>query len=366
MDQLPRAIPPPDDHARLRVAMISLYLPSGSKIGAGYQAHAMANAFAAHGWRVTMFSPCEKPVDGDYEHVKVSVGAFARTFRFAWELRRYDWSAFDVVHAHGDDYWLWFDKPAHVRTMHGSCWAETLHIPGWKEKLRMAMLGTSEIVAALAAHRTVAVSRNTQRSYPWIRRMIPNGVNVQSFKPGGAKAPQPTILFVGTYKNRKRGDLVMREFEQKIRPALPEAQLWMVCGDAPAAPGVTVFDRVSEETLAELYRQAWVFTLPSTYEGFGVPYIEAMASGTPVVATDNPGANEVLAGGRFGHIVEPGQLGDALLALLKDKTDRDRLTTVGLQRSTNYQWPRIVEQYSALYQELGVSVPDSKPSFVRS
>ena len=338
----------------MRVAITSLYLPSGSKIGVGYQAHAMANFFVAQKkWKVTMFSPCLRPDDALYEHVVVPVGNHGRTFRFAWELRRYDWSVFDVLHAHGDDNWLWFKRPIHVRTMHGSCMAEAVHIPGLLSKVRMLMLGLSEIVATFAAHRTVAVSKSTQRCYPWIRTMIPNGVNIEYFKPDGDKVEEPTVLFVGTYHNRKRGNLVMRAFKESIQPVLPKAQLWMVCSDAPAAPGVTVFGRVSEEELARLYRQAWVFTLPSSYEGFGVPYIEAMASGTPVVATPNPGAVEVLDGGRLGRIVEPEQLGAAILELLQNKREREHLTQLGLERAQIYHWPNITKQYLDIYRELG-------------
>lgn len=339
--------------APFRVAMISLYLPSGSKIGSGYQAHAMANAFVAHGWEVTMFSPCERPTNAMYHHVLVPVGDHCRTFRFAWRLRKYAWKEFDVVHAHGDDYWLWFRKPVHVRTMHGSCLAEAWHIPRWKEKLRMALLGLSEVVATAAAHRTVCVSANTRRYYPWVRTVIPNGIEPASFHPGGEKEEQPTILFVGTYRNRKRGHLVMRAFTEQIRPAIPEAKLWMVCEDAPTQPGVTVFGRVPEEKLAELYRRAWVFCLPSSYEGFGVPYIEAMASGTPVVATPNPGAVEVLDGGRFGRLVEPEGLGGALLELLRDEHQRASWREKGLERARQYRWSRIVEQYAEIYRSMG-------------
>jgi glycosyltransferase involved in cell wall biosynthesis len=343
----------------MKIAIISLYLPSGSKIGVGYQAHAMANFFVAHrGWSVTMFSPCPKADDALYEQVVVPDGEQFRTFRFAWNLRHYDWSAFDVVHAHGDDNWLWFRKPVHIRTMHGSCLAEAWHIPGLSGKIRMTLLGISEIIASVAAHRTVAVSRNTQRSYPWIHTMIPNGVDTGNFRPDGPKSAVPAILFVGTYRNRKRGDLVMREFEARIRPVLPNAQLWMVCSDAPAAPGVTVFGRVPEEKLTELYRQAWVFTLPSSYEGFGVPYIEAMASGTPVVATPNPGAREVLEDGRYGRLVEPEQLGGAILELLQDETERLRMANLGLERAQIYQWSRVADRYAALYKELGVQASE--------
>jgi glycosyltransferase involved in cell wall biosynthesis len=336
-----------------KMAMISLYLPSNSKIGAGYQAHAMANAFSERGWEVTMHSPADKPEDALYEHVAIPVGERCRTFRFAWELRRIDWSGFDVVHAHGDDYFLWMKEPVHVRTMHGSCLAEALHIPGLKEKLRMLLLGLSEIVAACAAQRTVGVSENTRRSFPWIRQVIPNGVCLDQFHPIETKAPVPTILFVGTYKNRKRGALLMRAFEQRVRAVIPDAQLWMVCDDAPPATGVTVLGRVGEAQLAELYRKAWVFCLPSSYEGFGVPYIEAMASGTAVVATPNPGANEVLAQGHFGQLVEPEKLGEALVELLQNRGERERLAALGLQRAQEFSWPRVTAQYEGVYRKLG-------------
>ncbi len=346
----------------MNVAMTSLYLPSGSKIGVGYQAHGMANALVSQwGWNVTMYSPCPEVEGALYRQVIVPVGDFLRTFRFAWNLRRYDWSKFDLVHAHGDDNWLWFRRPVHIRTMHGSCLAEAWHIPSFWGKLRMGLLGISEIVATAAAHRTVAVSKNTRRCYPWIKQVIPNGFDTGNFTPGGVKAARPTVLFVGTYHNRKRGALVMQEFARCVRPALPEAELWMVCDDAPPAPGVTVFGRVSDEKLAELYRQAWVFTLPSSYEGFGVPYIEALASGTPVVATPNPGAREVLEDGRYGRIVEPAQLGPALLELLRDDDARDRLARAGLARAQDYRWPSVTAQYLALYRELGCRVPDAQP-----
>jgi len=348
----------------MKIGMISLYLPSGSKIGAGYQAHAMGNAFTEHGWEVTMHSPCERPTDALYEHVHVNPGPRFRTFGFAWKLRDYDWNQFDVVHAHGDDYFLWGKEPVHIRTMHGSCLAEALHIPRHKEKLRMFLLGVSEIAAACVAHRTVGVSENTQRSYPWIRQVIPNGVNLDMFHPAEAKEAVPTILFVGTYKNRKRGELLMRAFEQRVRPAIPDAQLWMVCSDAPPAPGVTVFGRVDEPQLAELYRKAWLFSLPSSYEGFGVPYIEAMASGTAVVATPNPGSIEVLGQGRFGRIVEPEALGDALVELLKNDGERERLATIGLERAQNFSWKRIIQQYETLYRSLGAAPrPANSPTY---
>lgn len=337
----------------MKVAMVSLYLPSESKIGSGYQAHYMANALVRRGHRVTMFSPCAPSEGALYENVTVNPGRRLRTFGFAVAVAKLDLRQFDVVHAHGEDYWLFRgSKPCHVRTMHGSCLAEAAHIPGLMEKTRMALLGVSEVLATRVAHRTVCVSQNTRRSFPWLSDVILNGVDTDAFCPGVSREERPTILFVGTYENRKRGRLLMEAFAQTVLPALPSAQLWMVCSDAPVAPGVQVFGRIPLEQLTELYRRAWVFCLPSSYEGFGVPYIEAMASGLPVVATPNVGACEVLGNGEFGRIVEPEALGASLLGLLNDDGERSRLREVGLERVKTFAWDNIIEQYERVYGEI--------------
>jgi phosphatidylinositol alpha-mannosyltransferase len=337
----------------MNIAMTSYYLPSTSKIGVGYQAHYMATAMTRRGHRVVIFSPSPAVDGAEYETRNVPVGNWLRTFRFAWNLRKMSFSDFDVIHAHGDDYWLWRRRAAcHVKTMHGSCLTEAWNIRGIKQKVRMLALAAGEVLASFIADRTVAVSQNTCRSYPWIRRVIPNGVDLSCFCPSGERETYPTILFVGTYRNRKRGQLLMEAFQRVVQPAVPDARLWMVCDDAPAANGVTVFGRVPLNELADLYRRAWVFSLPSSYEGFGVPYIEAMASGTPVVATPNPGACEVLEGGRFGILTEPDNLGSTIVQLLRDRQELGRLRDIGLQRAREFGWDTVSEQYEQLYAEV--------------
>ena len=337
----------------LRIAMTAYYLPSESKIGVGYQAHYMANEMTRRGHRVTMFSPCPKVIDAMYAHCRIDVGRRLRTFYFAWQFRHRDFSGFDVLHAHGDDYWLWRRRvPCHVKTMHGSCLEEARNVPGFKEKLRMIALAAGEMLGSVVADECVAVSRNTTRSYRWIDRVIPNGVDLTRFHPGGPREARPTILFVGTYRNRKRGKMLMEIFHRQIRPVVPEAQLWMVCDDAPAAEGVRVFGQVPLDELADLYRRAWVFCLPSSYEGFGVPYIEAMASGTPVVATPNVGAREVLGGGAYGVLADPSGLGLALVRLLNDPSARDHWTHIGLDRSLDFAWDVVLAKYEQVYADI--------------
>jgi glycosyltransferase involved in cell wall biosynthesis len=246
--------------------MISYYLPSESKIGVGYQVHALANALVSRGHEVTVFSACRRPEGATYLTETISPTGSNRTFKFALAMRHVDWSGFDVLHAHGDDYWLWRKRvPVHIRTFHGSCLSEARWIKGARERTRMLLLGLSELLASVVADESIAVSPNTRKWMPWVTSVIPNGVDLNRFRPG-LRSEQPSILFVGTYEQRKRGRLLIDVFHREIQPVLPECELWMVCEDAPQSANVRVLGRVDDLELARLYGSAWVFCLPSLYE----------------------------------------------------------------------------------------------------
>jgi glycosyltransferase involved in cell wall biosynthesis len=339
----------------LRIAMISYYLPSESKIGVGYQVHALANELADRGHHVDVFSPC-RPVEGArYGHVHVPLRGSLRTFRFAVAMRRRDLSSYDVLHAHGEDYWMWRRRvPMHVRTLHGSCFEEALRIRGLKEKTRMVLLGFTEVLASLVADRTVVISPRTLRWTPWVKTVIPNGVDTTFFAPRGdvGRRRRPTVLFVGTWGGRKHGADLARAFAERVRPRVPDAELRMVTQDAPSdlPEGVTSLGRLSDVELADEYRRAWVFCLPSSYEGFGIPYAEAMAAGLPVVATRNVGAEYVTDDGRFGILSELDDIDAPIVRLLRDGGERERWRTLALERAAVFDLDRVVDQYERLYR----------------
>ena len=244
---------------------------------------------------------------------------------------------------------LWGDRARpHVRTMHGSSLQEALHIKTMRGRAAMTYYAACETIASCVADETVAVSRHTQRWLPWIRTCIPNGVDLAAFSPG-EKSPHPTILFVGTYGQRKRGWLLVDAFGRDVLPRFPDAELWMVAEDSPSRPHVRPLGRVTASELQELYRRAWVFCLPSTYEGFGIPYIEAMASGTPVVATRNAGVAEVTAEGRYGLIVNDRELGPTIADLLDNRDLRARLSTAALEHVQQFNLGTIALAYESLY-----------------
>ena len=337
----------------LNIAITSLYLPGGSKIGVGYQVHSLANALVSRGHRVTVFSACPPGEKPQYETVIVkSKSPRFRTFSFAIDLRRVDFRSFDVLNAHGDDWFLWgVKRPRHIHTFHGSCLAEAIHAATLSGKLRMAALAICETQAVLLADETVAVSENTRRYIPGIRHVIPCGIDSKAFHPG-EKSSAPSILFVGTMHGRKRGNVLLNLFRTAVRENVRNAELWCVC-DKPDGEvdggGVQWLGRLSQSDLSARFRGAWIFCLPSSYEGFGVPYAEAMASGTAVVATSNPGAIEVTSRGRYGRMVEDPQLAPTLIELLGDEKARESLAAEGMARARVFSWNSVCEKYEDLY-----------------
>lgn len=271
----------------------------------------------------------------------------------------------DVVHAHGDD-WLLAPalqlcglagrpRPALVRTFHGSALAEAGAAgTAPARRLNQFLLYLAELASAANVDAAVAVSPATARLVPRVRAVIPPGVDLTRFRPGpaAARSPVPAVLVVGTLGGRKRGRLALRAFQEAVRPRLAGAELWMVCPEPVTGPGVVWLGKLAPEALVARYQRAWVVCLPSAYEGFGLPALEALACGTPVVATPNPGTGELLDGGRYGLLVPPAELGQALAALLADPARRAALAAAGLARAAAYSWEHIAARHEALYADL--------------
>ncbi len=207
----------------------------------------------------------------------VPLSGSLRTFRFAFAMRRADLSSYDVLHAHGEDYWMWRRRvPMHVRTLHGSCFEEALRIRGVKEKARMVLLGFTEVLASLVADRTVLISPQTRRWTPWVRDGHPERRRLRrgSRRRQPQAARDPTVLFVGTWRGRKRGAELARVVRRATcGRACPTPSFgWSRRMPRPTLPdGVTVLGRLSDEELADEYRRAWVFCLPSTLRGLRHP-----------------------------------------------------------------------------------------------
>lgn len=337
----------------MNITVVSYYLPPTDRIGAGVQMHMLANAYVALGHSVEVLSPVmQKDSAATYELISVNITGKNRIIQWARFLGKRHFDS-DIVHFGGDDFLVASNlRSVHLRTFFGSCIAEAKVATSERDKIRMYYLGLTEFISSLRIPLLTVISDDTNRYLPRKAITVPCGVDIEAFMPGVTKAPNPSILFVGTLDSRKRGRELLNAFVSDIQPRFPNAELWLVRENSFIdIPGVKVFGSVSQEKLIELYQQAWVFCLPSSYEGFGVPYIEAMACGTPVVATPNPGALEVLDNGMYGVITELDEIGASINSLLSNEEERRKYVELGLTRSKDYDILKVAQRYIDMAME---------------
>jgi glycosyltransferase involved in cell wall biosynthesis len=261
-------------------------------------------------------------------------------------LNRSDFDG-DVLHLHSDD---WFftrrDLPT-VRTFHGSALYEAMFAARWRRRLTQAAIVPLEMRAARLANARFGVAPGTET---WLH--LDGHLTTGIGEPARASAPaeSPTILFVGTWAGRKRGEFLHRAFTEEILPRIPEAELWMVSDHCVETERVRWFARPSDEELGDLYSRSWVLAAPSLYEGFGMYYLEAMAAETMVVATPNPGSTYVLDQGRAGRLVEDGAFSGAIIEALESAELRAGYLARGRDRVRDFSWEKVVESHLRGYE----------------
>jgi phosphatidylinositol alpha-mannosyltransferase len=346
----------------MRVAVISYRLPVEGQKRGGIErvAHVLADGLARRGHTVVVFSHDGKPAGAAYDVRELPWKSFVETWLGLRMTSGYlgnilslciDLGEFDVVIAHGDSLLLALGRKPVVRVMHGSARSEARHATSIGRAVLQWGVYVQELLTALLSSSVVGVSETTQRDNPFVRRVIPNGVDTAVFHPtASGKTPHPSIVFVGAIGGRKRGRFLLDIFERVVRPAFPNAELTFVGPAGPVREGVTYVTGVPDVNLASLYRRAWVCAVPSTYEGFGLPYLEAMACGTAVVATRNPGSREVL-GDNWGGLVDDATFARMVVNVLSDDQRRHALELAGLRRAEEFSLGRMIDQYEALLKE---------------
>lgn len=193
-------------------------------------------------------------------------------------------------------------------------------------------------------------------------RVVPHGVRVTR-QPQTSRRRDKSILFVGALQTRKNIIRLVEAFE-----ALPGDWRLILAGSTQGYGAEQILRRIEsshnrerievtgylgEAQLQKLYSTASIFTFPSLAEGFGIPVLEAMAHGIPVITANGSALAEVAGGAAY--LVDPcdaDEIAAALKRLTEDSELRERLRDLGLQRASQFSWQRAVRETYAVYQEL--------------
>jgi glycosyltransferase involved in cell wall biosynthesis len=217
--------------------------------------------------------------------------------------------------------------------------------------------------AVRRAARVLTVSERTKRDLvelyavrPEKVVVTPNGVDPAFHANTSATREHPSYnLLQGPYALAV-GGIQRRKNQLRALDAAASAGLPLVVAgpekdealaDELRARGAHVLGYVETVRLAELYRGAACLVQASRFEGFGLPVLEAMASGTPVVAVREPALEEVA--GDAAVFVEDSELADGIRQALED---RDRLAAAGLERARAFTWRAAADRTLAVYREI--------------
>lgn len=208
-----------------------------------------------------------------------------------------------------------------------------------------------------------ATQSDVEESFPWTRGSVQvaypgiappfepkeaDGDERSTDGPGGDRIARPYILSVGNRKPHKNLGVALEALEHVGSAGYPVT--WVLAGrrfrkpdavDRARAAGLAVVEKqdVADTELAHLYRGAAALLMPSLSEGFGLPILEAMACGTPVVASDIPAHEEILGDAGFLCPVDQSNaFAHGLLRILSDSETARGFATAGVERAANFSW----------------------------
>ncbi|MBK6799148.1 MAG: glycosyltransferase family 4 protein [Acidobacteria bacterium] len=177
---------------------------------------------------------------------------------------------------------------------------------------------------------------------------------------------KPYLLFVGTIEPRKNLTTLIRAYDTLLRETEHRPQL-VLCGGRgwlddevfslveklKLQEQVLFTGYVEDSDLPALYSSAEAFIYPSLYEGFGLPPLEAMACGTPVITSNSSSLPEVV--GKAGLMHDPQDhlaLTRSIVEILSDKDSREHFIRAGLEQASRFSWDRAARETQAVYDEV--------------
>jgi len=187
--------------------------------------------------------------------------------------------------------------------------------------------------------------------------VIPHGVEHRDFASRADAVPAgfPYFLHISQYQPRKNVARLLAAYQTLPESVRPRLIMKLIGYNGPKnMPGVEFIDGIlSQEEIAGLYAGALAFLFPSLNEGFGLPVLEAMASGCPVITSKGTACAEVA--GDAALLVDPrsvNDIGAAMSSLATDTVRRDTLRERGLARAQSFNWDETAYQHAMVFRQV--------------
>lgn len=364
---------------------IGIVCPYAWDIPGGVSAHVhdLANALIRKGHYVSVIAPAES--DEDLPFFVESTGK-PRAVRYNGSVARLSFGPlvarrvskwieqgqFDVLHVH---------EPLAPSVSVLACWAAkgpivaTWHSSMDKSRVILSLAKIAQTVMEKVSARIAVSPAAKQTMIDHLGGdavIIPNGVDVSSFARAtpmmGWGCDQKSLVFFGRVDEPRKGLAVLLGALPKIREQFPDLKL-LIAGPGDCAD---LIDDLTEEDRAvitqlglideiekpNVYASGTIYVAPNTGgESFGIVLLEAMASGTPVLASDLAAFQRVLKDGECGKLFvneDSDSLAQAVIDLLRDETEQQRLRNAGLARVVEFDWDTVADDVIEVYKSVTV------------
>jgi glycosyltransferase involved in cell wall biosynthesis len=263
-----------------------------------------------------------------------------------------------------------FNAPIYARIPYIFCLHDLTHLtmPGFKKYLYQLYYLSILKRAAINARAIITVSNYSKQSIlNWVNiapekiHVISNGINEQFTVHGECLKPgYPYLLHVGNHKAHKNINRLITAFAQAnidnnirlIFTTPPSKAISQLIAQYHLKDRIIFADNLSDHTLARFYRGAQALVFPSLSEGFGLPIIEAMACGTPVLTSNITAMPEVAGhGALLVNPYETDAISHGIETIIQDSTLRQCLISNGLKQSLNYNWDKSAQQIADLLKQ---------------
>jgi glycosyltransferase involved in cell wall biosynthesis len=349
----------------MKILFLHRDLPPDSFTGVAIQVHRLANALVDMGHEVAVYTHTPQPADARYRALPIALPGLATALRLAPFLKRFWYplwyrrlatDGYDAVHVHGDGGFLRY-RGNFVRTFYGTAALEFRHARSLKGKLAQGLSYWMERREARRCRLTVGISPHVAAHLPGVDRVIPCMLPGLPDPVAAGKTAFPSIIYLGSRLSRKRGEAALEIF-QGLRKGFPDLRLDYVGPPAEIESlrgrtgyaGVRFHTRISQAALTALYRESWVYLCLSSYEGFGVGIIEAMACSCVVATAPHPGSEYLVRDGDTGIVASLDGMEAMVARILEDAGARRELAHKGREFSRRFAPAVVAAAYTDLYR----------------